>query len=151
MRFSSALLFLSEFELNIAQKIYQIDKKKIKFINNGVDEEFHKNQVIGKENKTPSLVFIGDSERKDKDFNFLYSNLDRVNQKCDLFVVGKFNTNEYENKIGNVSIISVNKMDRDSLINFLIDKDIFISSSFYDTFSIAAGECMTLGAGSGSN
>lgn len=144
MKLSNVLLFLSEHQLSIARNFYELKREKIKFINNGIDEEFASTKKL-LQTESPSLVFIGDSDRKDKDFNFLYSNLNKVKYKCNLFVVGKFNYSLYQTKVDKTTIIPVDKMNRDVLIKFLSDKNIFISSSFYDTFSIAAAECMSLG------
>lgn len=145
MNLSNVLLFLSEHQLSIARKYYELKKEKIIFVNNGIDEEYASKKDAMKESRNTSLVFIGDSDRKDKDFNFLYSSLDKIKQKCDLFVVGKYNHSSYMAEVGNVKIFPVDKMTRDALVKFLSDKNIFISSSFYDTFSIAAAECMSLG------
>lgn len=145
MQFSNKLLFLSAFELHIARKYYQISSNQIQSIDNGIDKEFYSANKTNEKNKNLSLVFIGDSERKDKDFKFLYSNLDKINQSCSLHIIGKFNTKVYKSQVGSVEIHPVQKMDKYSLIKFLTGKNIFISSSFYDTFSIAAAECMALG------
>ncbi|MBS1492645.1 MAG: glycosyltransferase family 4 protein [Bacteroidetes bacterium] len=142
---SDALLYLSEHQLKIAKEYYKIPDEKIKFINNGIDPEFKSTEIKSDNSELPSLVFIGDSERKDKDFNFLYEILDKVKEKCNLYVVGNFNPSIYKSTVGNITIISVRKMSKDLLISFLKDKDVFISSSFYDTFSIATAECMALG------
>ena len=145
MKFSDTLLFLSEIQLNHAKKYYNPKKTKVQFINNGVDEQFQFKNKHTKKNKFPSLVFIGDSERKDKNFNFLYSILNSIEYKCTLYILGSFNPLRFNTLIGNVTIIPVNRMDRDSLAKFLSDKDVFVSPSSYDTFSIAAAECMSLG------
>ncbi len=145
MKRSDKLLFLSEYQLSIARKLYHIHDSNIEFINNGIDEGFCSKNKNAEKNKTPTLVFIGDSERKDKDFKFLYSSLDKIEHNCTLYIIGDFNTGIYKNEVGNVSIIPVKKMNKGFLVNFLSDKDIFISSSYYDTFSIAAAECMALG------
>lgn len=145
MKFSNKLLFLSEFQLTIAKKYYDISNRKVVFVNNGVDEVFHSFDNIQSKNEVRSLIFIGDSERKDKDFNFLYSILDKIKVKCNLYIIGDYNIEIYKREVGNVRVIPVEKMNKDALVKFLSDKDIFISSSFYDTFSIAAAECMGLG------
>ena len=145
MKHSDKLLFLSEYQLRIAKKYYYIDSRKIEFINNGVDEEFYSTNKPNYRNEIPSLIFIGDSERKDKDFHFLYSTLDKVRKKCNLYVIGNFNKEIYKTKVGNVNIVPVERMPKEALVKFLSGKDIFISSSFYDTFSVAAAECMTMG------
>ena len=145
LKFSDKLLFLSDFQLGIAKKYYTIKKNQLEFINNGIDEEFHcQNRSVSTSN-TPSLVFIGDSDRKDKDFNFLYSSLSMINTDCKLFLIGKFDKSIYKTVAGNVEIVNVSKMNKSELVNFLSNKDIFVSSSFYDTFSIAAAECMSVG------
>lgn len=141
---SDKLLFLSQFQLKIAQQFYKIESDKIKFVNNGVDEEFHTQENI-MVNDITSLVFIGDSDRKDKDFNFLYSVLPMINTVCNLYFIGNYNSEKYSDKVNNVNIIRADIMSKTELVNFLSGKDIFISSSFYDTFSIAAAECMSLG------
>jgi len=144
-RKSDKLLFLSKFQLSIAKQFYEIENTKVQFVTNGVDEEFSAKHEVSVSNEKKSLVFIGDSERKDKDFNYLYSALSNINTACDLFVIGNYNTNKFSSKINNVNIYKVNTMDKTALVKFLSDKDIFISSSFYDTFSIATAECMSLG------
>lgn len=142
---SDKLLFLSEYQLSIGRKYYKLNENKIEFINNGIDKEFHVENNSDRKTDVPSLVFIGDNERIDKDFNFLYRSLDRIAQKCNLYIIGNFNTSICKNEIEKVTIIPVERMSKNILIKFLSDKDIFISSSFYDTFSIATAECMALG------
>ncbi|MBS1513767.1 MAG: glycosyltransferase family 4 protein [Bacteroidetes bacterium] len=144
MKFSSVLLFLSRFELNIARKYYNIPERKICYVSNGIDEEFSKAKT-GSSNIIPSIVFIGDSERRDKNFQFLYSALDKVKFQCRLYIVGSFNTKIFDKKFENVEISPIQKMNKEALVKFLSDKDIFVSPSFYDTFSIAAAECMAVG------
>lgn len=145
LKLSDKLLFLSDYQLSIAKKYYTIKKNQLEFINNGVDEDFHCKTSSVSTSNTPSLVFIGDSNRKDKDFNFLYSSLSMINTGCKLFLIGKFDKSIYKTIVGNVEIVNVSKMNKSELVNFLSDKDIFVSSSFYDTFSIATAECMSSG------
>ncbi len=145
LKFSDKLLFLSDYQLSIAKKYYTIKKNQLEFISNGIDEEFHYKTRSVSTSNIPSLVFIGDSDRKDKDFNFLYSSLSMINTDCKLFLLGKFDKSMYKTVVGNVEIVNVSKMNKSELVNFLSDKDIFVSSSFYDTFSIAAAECMSSG------
>lgn len=145
LKFSNKLLFLSDYQLSIAKKYYTIKNLQQEFINNGVDEEFYNEKRLVDKNNIPSLVFIGDSDRKDKDFNFLYSSLSMVNTRCKLFLIGKFDKSIYETVVGNVEIVTISKMNKSELVDFLSDKDVFVSSSFYDTFSIAAAECMSSG------
>lgn len=143
--FSDKLLFLSDYQFSIAKKYYTIKNSQLEFVNNGVDEVFRDQKKLVDKSNIPSLVFIGDSSRKDKDFNFLYSSLSIINTDCKLFLIGKFDKSMYKNVVGNVEIVSVSRMNKSELVNFLSDKHVFVSSSFYDTFSIAAAECMSSG------
>jgi len=145
MKFSDKLLFLSENQFGIAKKYYQIKKEKVKIINNGIDEEFKRGYLRENNPGVPSLLFIGDSDRKDKNFDCLYSILENIKIECNLYIIGNFNTSRFETQVGKVNIIPAEKMDTASLVKFLSDKDIFISSSSYDTFSIATAECMSMG------
>lgn len=145
LNFSDKLLFLSDYQLSIAKKYYTIKNSQLEFVNNGVDEVFRDQKRLIDKSNIPSLVFIGDSSRKDKDFNFLYFSLSMVNTSCKLFLIGKLDKSIYKTAVGNVEIVNVSKMNRSELVNFLSDKDVFVSSSFYDTFSMAAAECMSSG------
>ena len=146
MKFSDKLLFLSEATVKIAKNIYHINERKIEYINNGVDEQFHLALKDSKDlNNTLSLIFIGDSDRYDKDFNFLYNSLGKVTVTCSLFVIGEFNEKKFSQCVNLVSIKSIPRMSSEELAKFISDKTIYISSSSYDTFSIAAAECMSTG------
>jgi len=143
-KYSDKLLFLSQMPLKIAKNLFDFDERKLEFINNGIDEEF--NSVSNKpKNESLSVVFIGDSERKDKDFEFLYNALGKIVTKCTLFIIGNYDKQKYPENSKYVNFKTLPRMDTSELVNFLSDKNIYISSSSYDTFSIAAAECMCAG------
>ncbi len=143
---SDILLYLSEFYIDIGYRFYNIDKKKLVKIKNGVDDIFFggtDNEKKLKENETLSIVFSGDIERKDKGFEFLADTLDRSDIKMKLYIVGS-NTYKREFK-SNIEVTFSGFLDPSELKKLYSDKEIFISASYYDTFSIASAEAMSAG------
>ena len=147
MNFSDILLFLSEDSVSIAKKYYKINDKKVRLISNGIDEIFYnvglKRQFNN--NKALSIVFIADAERKDKGFDFLKMTLEQVNFELNLFIVsGKADNNIiFDNTKIKFNIL--NLMSPEKLSSFLIDKDIFISASNFDSFGISSIEAIATG------
>lgn len=140
---SDLLLYLSEFYIKIGLKYYRIENTKLKKIKNGVDEIFHGESGKSLNNNPLKVVFCGDIKRKDKGFSFLKESLENIPFKIELYIVGSI---KYDCNIGSkVKVVFAGFLDAKQLSEFYIDKDIFISASYYDTFSIAAAEAMSSG------
>lgn len=141
LRYSDKLVFLSEKSAQIAAEYFNFDPAKIEIIPNGVDEIFYeKGRTKIFTNSGPlKIVFIGNIERKEKGFEFLKASLIKVNFPFELYLLcnnKKFTENNF---------VSVPILDTNSLAQFLNDKDIYISASEYEPFSIAAAECISEG------
>ena len=140
---SDALLYLSDFYIDIGKKYYEIDESKLIKIKNGVDEVFSHSGSTWSANEKLKIVFSGDIKRKDKGFEFLKKALSALNQNIDLYIVG---SKVYDLNIkDNIKIHFAGFLNAKELSEFYQDKDIFISASIYDTFSIAAAEAMCTG------
>ena len=144
-KYSDKIIFLSNISLKFAQKYLNVEKEKVEIIPNGVDKCFYEIKR-SKENNSPlKTVVVGDYFRKEKGLDFLINSLKDVQFHIELYVIGTL-TNIYEhvNNI-NLKINCVDKLDQYEYANFLSDKDLIISSSFYDNFSISVVEGMAAG------
>lgn len=143
-KFSDRLLFLSSSSLEMVSKLYKINSSKAKIISNGIDDCFHK-VFFKRENTTFNkirFVFVGDSNRKEKGFEFLQSVLNKMDEEFELYVIGSGYPELNNTK---KSFYFFDKMSAEKLAEFYIDKHIFISASYYEPFSIAVVEAMAAG------
>ncbi|CAN5669820.1 glycosyltransferase family 4 protein [soil metagenome] len=140
---SDVILYLSEFYLEIGKKFYELKSEKLVKIKNGVDEMFHRKESRTTYNKVLKVVFSGDIKRKDKGYNFLKEALRRTNVRIELYIIGSRKYDEYISD--NIDLIFAGFLNADELSTFYKNKDIFISASLYDTFSIASAEAMSSG------
>ena len=146
-KFSDKIIFLSGISLKFAEKYLTVDKEKVQIIPNGIDRCFYEiKRLQNKNENTPlKIVFIGDYFRKEKGLDFLINSLKNIQFSIELFIIGK-TTKIYDSfKSLNLKIKFINKFEQNKYAEFLCDKDIIISSSFYDNFSISTIEAMAAG------
>ena len=148
-RFCDGLFFLSDQQFEVAQKFYRLDQKKTLLVPNGIDEIFSK----WKDKQYPpsifeklKIVFIGDEGRKVKGLDFLLKSLDFSSGCIHLFIVGSF-TESTKRILNNnfKGITFIKKMEANELAVFYRDKDVILSSSYYDPFPLAIIEGMASG------
>ncbi len=140
-RYSDKLAFLSEESVNIASQDFKIDRSKVGIFPNGIDEIFHaagKNKIHNKSDEL-KILFTGNVDRKEKGFELLNKTLLNIRFPFRLYILS--DNKNIENK--NYSFVS--KMDTKNYADFLIDKDVFVSPSEYEPFSISAVESMAAG------
>ncbi|HMQ68385.1 MAG TPA: glycosyltransferase family 4 protein [Ignavibacteria bacterium] len=150
-RYSDILVFLSELSVKTARKFYEFSDTKVVIIPNGIDKEFHeagKSRNVRNENIL-KVVFIGELKKREKGFNYLFSALGKPDLSTELYAVSnsepdKNISGEIE-KSDKINFHLISKMDTEKFAEFLMDKDIYVSASFYEQFSIAAVECMAAG------
>ncbi len=145
-RDSDKLIFLSERSVEIAEKYFEFDRSKAVIIPNGIDIIFHQ---TGKDKAYRNdgilkLVFAGDQEKKEKGFEFLLNSLEQVHFPLEVFVVGN-NYKVKEDKRNNISFKFTEKINTEEFAKFLSDKDIFVSASSYEQFSLTSVEAMAAG------
>lgn len=140
IKFSNKLFFLSEQSINIARKFYNIPNEKIILTANGIDEIF--NQVFlkrqYKEKSKLNIVLIADSARVEKGLDFFLKAIQPIKNDFIFNIIG-------ENLTADNHINYFHKMPTEDFAKFLLDQDIFISASYFDSFSIAATESMASG------
>lgn len=137
------LLFLSKDSVTHAAEYYKFNNNKIQIIENGVDEIFHKISHIKSISNILKIVFAGEVINKLKGFDFLYSSLQKLNFPVELYIVS--DSKAGINSSGNIKILFSKKMDTVDFANFLKEKNVYISASENDSFSITAVECMSAG------
>ncbi|MFC2093352.1 glycosyltransferase family 4 protein [Bacteroidota bacterium] len=148
LRFSNDVFVLSDTCKELIKKYYKLENNKFNNIDNGIDLEFHEASSMRKykTNNSLKLVFIADIVRKEKGFYFFKSTLEEINFPIDLYIVDKKDTIdnfEFINK--KINVYSYDKMCPSELAEFFKDKDVFVSSSFYEPYSISAVEAMASG------
>ncbi|MDQ3021282.1 MAG: glycosyltransferase family 4 protein [Bacteroidota bacterium] len=141
LKYSDKIIFLSDDSIEIASRYFEFDKNKIEIIPNGIDEIFNTIGIrkMSNNNIPLKIVFIGEIERKEKGFEFLYGTLKQINFPYEIFLL----CNNMKFKEDNFT--GITKLETCKFAEFLIDKDIYISSSEYDPFSISAVETMAAG------
>jgi glycosyltransferase involved in cell wall biosynthesis len=143
---SDKLIFLSQRSVETAQKYFEFDKRKVEIIPNGIDIIFHqigKGKKINFKNKL-KIVFVGDANKKEKGFRFLKNCLDKIVFGAEVFVIGdQYKLKTDTNK--GISFSFIDRMKTEMFARFLSDKDIFISASSYEQFSITSVEAMAAG------
>ena len=145
--YSDKIIFLSNISLKSAAKYLKIDKEKIEIIPNGIDECFYEVQRIPKQEKEAPLkiVFVGDYFRKEKGLDFLMNSLKDIHFPIELFIISKPTVIYDSLNSLYLKIKFIDKLEQEKYAKFLNDKDIIISSSFYENFSISVVEAMAAG------
>jgi len=141
LKFSDRIFFLSEHSADISCRFHKFDRTKIEIIPNGIDEVFN---TFGKlkaftTDEVLKIVFIGNVDRREKGFDFLKRVLERISFSYKLYLLSN------DKKFDNSGFITFPQMDTYTLAQFLSDKDVYISASEYEPFSIAAAETMAEG------
>ena len=150
-RYSDTLIFLSELSKTTARKFYDFDDSKAVIIPNGIDKEFYEagKAAKPKSERTLKIVFIGEILKKEKGFTELISALFKIDFSIELFAISDSSPDSILlseiNDSSNINFHLTDKMDTEKYAEFLSNKDIYISPSTYEQFSIAAVESMAAG------
>lgn len=146
LKYSDRLIFLSVDSVKLADSMFSIDRNKISMIPNGTDEVFSKTGTGKVLNKSEPLriVFAGDEFRKEKGFDFFTDAVGDIDFETEIYLIGIFKKFK-PGKTGNAVFSIRNKMETEKFACFLLDKDIFVSASSYEQFSITAAESMAAG------
>ncbi len=149
---SDKLFFLSNQQIELANKFYKISNGKIFKVPNGVEDDFfitQKKLFTSDESQKLNLVFYNGTNNKiERGLEELINILNLITKvKFKLFIIGG-DVKAFNN--GFISEIKfdyefVPLMDKTNLIKFLEDKNIFMKSTTFDSFSIMALECMAQG------
>ncbi|MCX6136422.1 MAG: glycosyltransferase family 4 protein, partial [Ignavibacteriales bacterium] len=145
-RFSDVLFFLSERSIRIASGFYRIPPDAAVIISNGIDYVFSQPKPTHqKDSAGISIVFVGDPARPEKGFSFLLEGLHQCKHKAHVFVICEKIPDQSFNLPDGIQVDFLCKMRTPEYAAFLRDKDIFVSASSYDQFSICAVEAMSAG------
>ena len=85
------------------------------------------------------IVLVGDYKRKEKGIDFFIEAIESIKTKFVISIIG----NNDSKKIDGINFVS--KMDTVEFAKYLLNQDIFISSSPFDTFPISVIEAMASG------
>ena len=137
--FCDRIAFLSKQSLDIARVTYGVDESKCTIVPNGIDAEFNSANLRKAHGNDLKLVFTGDPERNEKGFEVLKSAIELLDLPYTLYVVTDSKVEYGRN------IVVQRRLGNKKLAEFYSDKDIFISSSIYEPFSMSATEAMASG------
>ncbi len=143
---SDRIFYLSEFSRNMLYKYYSPDILKLSKVINGLDNcflDFAKTQKTEKDNN--SIVFIGNIDREDKGFRFLYEVLSKFEINTRLFIIDSLSKKDRYKSLTNLSITVTNKMTPVEMVEYFKDKRIIVSASKYDQFPISIIEAISCG------
>jgi len=144
--FSDRIFYLSEFSKNILYLYYSPDNTKISKAINGLDDCFLEKENNGHSlREFNSVVFIGNTDKKEKGFDFLYSAIKNCNIKIKLYVIDSADRINSVKENVNVEVKFVDKLSPVNMIEFLKNKRIIVTPSEYDTFSISTLEAISCG------
>jgi glycosyltransferase involved in cell wall biosynthesis len=147
IHFSDILCMLSEQTIMITKKYYKIDDNKIRIVSNGIDDIFANpmRKKLYSDNGELKIVFIGGINRPEKGLKQFIENILDINIKLKIFVISKDNNFNTDILPPNIRMIKQNLLSTEDLALFYNDKDIFLSASIYEPFSLAAVEAMASG------
>lgn len=148
LKYSDIIFILSKRFQKFLNEYYKIDQSKIKIIPNGIDKTFcfYSQKRADKSENKLNVVFGSDINRIAKGFSFLIDSLKEINYSIDLFILSKKHPLINNYKINSsIKLFFIDRMPTDYLANFFTDKDVFISSSFYEPFNTTAVEAMAVG------
>ena len=141
IKYSDNYFFLSKQSIILAKQFYTIKEEKIIKIFNGVDEVFHtvfnNRQYFVK--SILNVVLVSDSNRIEKGLDFFLEAIEPIKEYFNIFIIGE----NHSKPIKNVKFIS--KMKTEDFARFLIEQEVFISSSVFDSFPISVIEAMATG------
>jgi len=142
---SYKLIFLSKISIVNAKKYFNFEEKKVSIIPHAIDNLFFQNyEKKIYNNSVIKAVFVGDFSRPEKGLKKLLEVLKGINIKIELYIISD-SDEPIEGSDKNVAVFCNKKFDSYDYSAFLLDKDIFISASMYEPFSISALEGIASG------
>jgi len=145
-KISDKIISLSEKTARLISYCYKIDHNHIKVLDNGISTNVTvKKNISVFDPSSIKLAVIGSTDRKEKGIGALITSLVSFDMDIELNVYGEktdlLRTDRY-NKL-NVNYFPF--MEKKQLLCNLIENDIYIAPSSYDTFNLSLLEAMNLG------
>ncbi|KUG25114.1 hypothetical protein ASZ90_005069 [hydrocarbon metagenome] len=143
-QYANAIVFLSNASKKLAKNYYDFSNKRSVIIYHGVDKYFLRSYDSKTYNSsTIKAVSVGDYSRREKGLTKLLEILDKSEVNVELHMISNDEV-PFLNR-NNLIVHRYDKMNSVDFKKFLIDKDIFISASNYEPFSISALESISSG------
>ena len=145
VKYSDCVFVYSQRDKRYVSRYFNIPRSKITIVRNGV-----KNLKIKKEEfESQSLfkvAFVGDVNRKEKDFSLLFNALSRLRLPVELSIYG-FKTQSGTAKFfsDNIKLKVFNPLGEVALRHELVKNDLIIQSSVLDSFPLSLLEAMNAG------
>jgi len=143
MKFTDSIFTLSNLTARYIRIHYKVPQAKIKVVSNGIKmlNDFEKN--YNKLNPVLKCLFIGNIDRKEKGFDFLLRVLLKVKRKYNISVFSKNNIDL--SKYDEINIKILEPISNEILRKEIINYDLFITTSTYESFSLSLLEAMNEG------
>jgi glycosyltransferase involved in cell wall biosynthesis len=143
---SDRIFYLSEFSKKMLFMYYSPDVSRLSKATNGLDDcflDFAKKHHTKKDDNT--IVFIGNIDREDKGFRFLFEALSKFEFKTKLFIIDSADKSDRFKSLPNLNISVTDKMIPSEMVEYFMDKRIIVSASKYDQFPISILEAISCG------
>jgi glycosyltransferase involved in cell wall biosynthesis len=141
---SNLLVVLSENHLNSLSEYYKLDRDKYCIVPHGADNILTQ-QSVKKEFNDLKIVYYSSNLQNGKaveDFEFILNNIQSpVN--IEVFVLGIISRLIITNP--KIEVSYMQKLSSSEMQNFLLDKNIYINTNYFDSFSLLTLECMASG------
>jgi len=126
---------------------FKIKKSRILLFKNGIDlyPEIVKN--YSETIKTVKIICVGNIDREEKGYGFLLESLSLLHIPIELTIISSVNGGNkiFNNLPGHVNLKLKGYLDNKSLRQEMLNNDIYIASSKYETFSMSLLESMNAG------
>jgi glycosyltransferase involved in cell wall biosynthesis len=138
---------LSKRNSRLISLYFNINKKRILLFKNGIDAypEIVKN--YSEQIKSVKIITVGSIDREEKGYSFLLESLSLLQFSVELTIISSVNGGNkiFNNLPGHINLKLKGSLDNKSLRQEMVNNDIYIASSKYETFSISLLESMNAG------
>lgn len=144
---SDYILTLSERISRFIKYYFKINDKRILPFRNGIDIYPEIKKIYSEHNKVIKIISVGSIDREEKGYSFLLESLSLLQMPVELTIISSASTgNKIFNKLTrHINLKIKGPFDNKKLREEMVNNDIYIASSLYETFSISLLESMNAG------
>lgn len=143
MKFTDSIYALSILSARYIRIHYKVSQAKIKVVSNGIKISNNFKKYYNESNTVLKCFFVGNIDRKEKGFDFLSRALSKVKSNYDISVLSSTRIDLTQHNGINIKIIE--PMSNENLRKEIINYDLFIIPSSYESFSLSLLESMSAG------
>jgi glycosyltransferase involved in cell wall biosynthesis len=149
LRSADAIITVSEYERDLLERRFHLDRKRIRYIPNGIDIEKFRNLKKRDHSKNSQIILYVGRLEKYKGVQHIIEALPKIVgvENCELHIVGDGN---YKEELISIArrlkmtnhVTFLGKVSETELIDEYLSSDLFVMPSQYEAFCIALAEAM---------